>query len=182
MKMSKRYLVDQLRQMEIALLDILSNNLNLDETVIVCIGTDRSTGDCVGPLVGTILSERGFTNIVGTLKFPIHAKNLNERLEKEVNGKFKTVIAIDACLSKKNLGKIIVGNDGLKPGEGVGRDLPVVGDISILAVVNISDSEKNPLFNQAIIDNTRFYEVLKISSLIAEAISNVYKIKKVQIA
>lgn len=28
-----------------------------DNTAIVCIGTDKCIGDCLGPLVGTILEE-----------------------------------------------------------------------------------------------------------------------------
>ena len=47
-----------------------------------CIGTDRSTGDALGPLVGQRLLKLGFdrTPVIGTLEEPLHALNLEERL------------------------------------------------------------------------------------------------------
>ena len=50
--------------------------------VLLCIGTDRSTGDSLGPLIGYKLSRRklrGLT-IYGTLNSPVHAMNLEETL------------------------------------------------------------------------------------------------------
>lgn len=38
--------------------------------VLACIGTDRATGDCLGPLVGTNLKRLGYT-VVGTLDEPL---------------------------------------------------------------------------------------------------------------
>ena len=46
--------------------------------VIVCIGTDRATGDCLGPLVGQALLPSPQYSVFGTLKEPIHAKNFNQ--------------------------------------------------------------------------------------------------------
>src|SRR4051794_9429675 len=50
--------------------------------VFVCIGTDRSTGDSLGPLVGSFLEEKDISSfhVYGTLDEPIHAVNLNDRL------------------------------------------------------------------------------------------------------
>ncbi|RYD02450.1 hypothetical protein N752_24275 [Desulforamulus aquiferis] len=52
------------------------------ELVVVCIGTDRSTGDCLGPLVGSkMASSQGHNFVVyGTLDEPVHASNLNDKL------------------------------------------------------------------------------------------------------
>lgn len=49
--------------------------------ILVCIGTDRSTGDALGPLVGTKLEQVGITNfqVFGTLDEPVHALNLEEK-------------------------------------------------------------------------------------------------------
>ena len=56
-----------------------------DNTAIVCIGTDKCIGDCLGPLVGTILEENLFPlPIYGTISNPIHALNIDKRLE-EIN-------------------------------------------------------------------------------------------------
>ena len=51
--------------------------------VIACIGTDRSTGDSLGPLVGTLLKEKTSSSeffVYGTFLNSIHAMNLKERL------------------------------------------------------------------------------------------------------
>src|SRR5689334_11270299 len=52
--------------------------------VIVCIGTDRSTGDALGPLVGSKLSSRlnsEHTSVYGTLESPVHAVNLKDTIQ-----------------------------------------------------------------------------------------------------
>ena len=51
------------------------------QTIIVCIGTDKCIGDCLGPLVGTLLKENSFPiPIYGTLADPIHALNLEKSI------------------------------------------------------------------------------------------------------
>lgn len=108
------------------------------ENVIVCIGTDKATGDCLGPLTGSILESLNMKNIYGTLKRPVHALNL----EQTVSNIYKSyvdpfVIAIDASLGKyKNIGAINMWRGSLSPGSGVDKRLIAVGDISITGIVN----------------------------------------------
>jgi len=48
--------------------DLLSSSLKdiIDEdTIVVCIGTDRAIGDTLGPLVGTILKNNSY-------KYPVY--------------------------------------------------------------------------------------------------------------
>ena len=51
-----------------------------DTPVILCIGTDRIIGDCLGPMVGSMLSKesRNRLPIYGTLDHTVHALNLPE--------------------------------------------------------------------------------------------------------
>ena len=57
--------------------DIIDEN-----TVVVCIGTDRAIGDALGPLVGTMLKNSDFKYpVYGTLDNPIHALNIYESIE-----------------------------------------------------------------------------------------------------
>ena len=44
------------------------------EILFLCIGTDRSTGDSLGPLIGYKLKEKGMRNarVLGTLEEPVH--------------------------------------------------------------------------------------------------------------
>ena len=48
--------------------------------VFCCIGTDRSTGDALGPMTGSFLTQLvSFPfQVVGTLDNPLHALNLEE--------------------------------------------------------------------------------------------------------
>src|SRR5690625_5489145 len=57
---------------------------NNDKIAIICIGSDRSTGDALGPITGSLLSKRNQLsfNVFGTLEHPIHAMNLEKELKK----------------------------------------------------------------------------------------------------
>ncbi|ACD54097.1 UNVERIFIED_ORG: spore protease YyaC [Clostridium botulinum] len=137
--------------------------------VFLCIGTDRSTGDCLGPLIGYKLQFLSYDNIhiCGNLKNPIHSKNLVQRID-EINLKFNNpfIIAIDSCLGKiNNIGKIFIDKKPLYPGKALNKDLPAVGDISITGIVNISSN-----FDFLVLQNTRLYTVSMIADIISKAI------------
>lgn len=111
------------------------------EIVIMCIGTDRSTGDALGPLVGSLFTmiNPNILKVYGTLHKPIHAVNL-ESFIKYINKKHNNpfIIAIDASLGKKSsIGSLISGSGPIKPGAAVNKSLPPVGDIYLIAVVNV---------------------------------------------
>ncbi|MFP5108400.1 spore protease YyaC [Neobacillus sp. C211] len=137
--------------------------------VFVCIGTDRSTGDSLGPLVGTLLEEKGMRSfyVYGTLDEPIHAVNLSEKL-KEIHAKHDDpyIIGIDACLGRtKNVGVIQLGNGPVKPGAGVNKELPEVGDIHITGIVNVSG-----FMEFFVLQNTRLNLVMRMAKTIANGI------------
>jgi len=105
-----------------------------DGIVMLCIGTDRSTGDAFGPLLGSRLLRDGWPHVCGTLREPCDADRLPEVLRNLPAG--KTVIAFDACLgSPANVGKYSVARGPLLPAEAVGRKLPAAGHYSAAAVV-----------------------------------------------
>jgi putative sporulation protein YyaC len=150
---------------------LLSNfpSMNSRPIVFVCIGTDRSTGDSLGPLVGTLLEEKNINSfyVYGTLDEPIHAVNLQERLS-EINSKHLNpyLIGIDACLGRiKNVGMIQVGEGPVKPGAGVNKELPAVGDLHITGIVNVSG-----FMEFFVLQNTRLNLVMKMAKTIANAI------------
>jgi putative sporulation protein YyaC len=137
--------------------------------VFVCIGTDRSTGDSLGPLVGTLLEEKRMNSfhVYGTLEDPIHAVNLEEKLE-EIKAKHfnPIIIAIDACLGRlKSVGFIQLANGPVKPGAGVNKELPSVGDYHITGIVNVSG-----FMEYFVLQNTRLNLVLKMAKVIANGI------------
>lgn len=141
------------------------------ELVIVCIGTDRSTGDSLGPLVGYKLSplfkKNSKVHLLGTLDNPVHAKNLKENInfiKNTFNNPF--VIAIDACLGNiDRIGYVKVGKGPLKPGAGVNKNLPEIGNIHITGIVNISG-----FMEYIVLQNTRLSIVMKMADVISKSI------------
>ncbi|OPJ57174.1 spore protease YyaC [Alkalithermobacter paradoxus] len=141
------------------------------DIVIVCIGTDRCTGDSLGPLTGYKLENKlkTFRNtyLYGTLNHPVHAKNLKETLDLiRKTHKYPFIIAIDACLGNKNkIGNIKISDGPLKPGAGVHKDLPPVGNINILGIVNLCG-----FMELMVLQSTRLSLVMKMSDVIAKGI------------
>lgn len=150
------------------------------ELVFLCIGTDRSTGDSLGPLIGYKLTKSVVryenVHIFGTLDDPIHAKNLKEKVNL-IYSSFVSpfIIAIDACLGKmERIGHIRIGNGPLKPGAGVNKDLPPIGDLHITGIVNLGG-----YMEYILLQNTRLSLVMKMAETIAEGIKfSVWKLNQ----
>ncbi|MCL5781066.1 MAG: spore protease YyaC [Firmicutes bacterium] len=139
------------------------------EVVIVCIGTDRSTGDCLGPLVGTKMaaSSNHHFKVFGTLDEPVHASNMNERLA-EIQSKHPDalIVAVDACLGHlENVGCVNIGDGSLLPGAGVNKSLPAVGQLHITGVVNVGG-----FMEFMVLQNTRLNLVMRLANLIADGL------------
>lgn len=140
------------------------------EYLVVCIGTDRSTGDCLGPLVGTSLSKLRPNNLIvyGTLHDPIHAVNFEEQLKtikKRHSDPF--IIAVDACLGKStSVGNLIVGNGPLIPGAALNKSLSPVGNIYFTGVVNVSG-----FMEFSVLQNTRLSIVVDMANKIASTLN-----------
>jgi putative sporulation protein YyaC len=137
--------------------------------VIVCIGTDRSTGDALGPLIGTALLKyrSSHFHLYGTLEDPVHAMNLEDTLL-EINRKFDKpfVIGIDACLGQvSSVGCIQIGQGPVKPGAGVNKELPPVGDIHVTGIVNVGG-----FMEYFVLQNTRLHLVIRMSEVIASSL------------
>lgn len=141
------------------------------DLVIMCIGTDRSTGDSLGPLIGYKLEKltkrHGNVFVEGTLEKPVHAKNLKDTIDSVYKMKLNPfVIAIDACLGKVDrVGFVTIGHGPIRPGAGVNKELPSVGDIHITGIVNLGG-----FMEYIILQNTRLGLVMKMADTIAEGI------------
>lgn len=145
-----------------------------DLPFIVCIGTDRNSGDALGPFVGTYLKEKGYDNVIGTLEHPVHAQNLEENIRLIPEG--ATVLAIDACLGH-SVGKHIFQTGSIKAGSGVGKELPDVGDFSIKSVINTALGGTDSLLDYFTLSNTRLFLVTKMAKQIVEAIESAFPIE-----
>lgn len=144
-----------------------------DNLIFCCIGTDRSTGDALGPLTGSILTNSQFPyKIIGTLEKPLHAINLALTIEELQQMKtYPFVVAIDACLGReKSIGQIIVQHGPLLPGKAVNKDLPPIGNISIKGVVNVGG-----FMEMLVLQNTRLHVTYSMSNKIARALLLAYQ-------
>ena len=152
---------------------IQSHPVSWSELVFLCIGSDRLTGDCLGPYVGQQLSchAAGEMYVYGTLSQPVHALNL-ARVSDEIHRRHPRalVIAVDASLGqKKHLGYVTIGNGALYPGAAVHKELPPVGDIHITGIVNISG-----MLEQLTLQTTRLSTVIGIADKITQGILGAY--------
>ena len=142
---------------------------NFNELVILCIGSDRITGDSLGPLVGHSLSKTSLksTYIYGTLAQPVHALNLNKTIKMLKNKHpHSLIIAVDASLgTKSHIGFLTVSQRALEPGLGVHKSLPSVGDIAITGIVNVSGA-----FDHFLLQNTRLATVVQMADSIVSGI------------
>ena len=144
--------------------------------VFLCIGSDRVTGDSLGPLVGSFLEKRyPDTAIFGTLTLPVHALNLNEHL-RYIREKFPLhpVIAIDASLGARNRqGYLTVGRGSIRPGAGVHKNLEQAGDIFITGIVAAAGP-----FSQMALQTVRLSVVMDMAEIILEGIEKTALIRK----
>lgn len=150
---------------------LLKPIINDNKTIIfLCIGTDRSTGDSLGPIIGYKLKQCNFKKIYiyGSLENPIHSNNIISIIDKiklSFNNPF--IIAIDAALGTvQNIGKILIENRPLLPGSALNKDLPCIGDMSIKGIVNISGN-----MDFIVLQNTRLYTVMTLADSIANGIA-----------
>ncbi|MEH7074641.1 spore protease YyaC [Neobacillus drentensis] len=140
------------------------------EVVFLCVGSDRSTGDSLGPIVGTKLQENGIPfPVYGTLEKPVHALNL-KRVLKEIHQTHQDpfILGIDACLGDEpQIGFIFLKEGSLIPGIAVNKKLPSVGEYHMKAVVNYLDA----LYPAQSLNNTRLFTVMMLAEVMTKMIT-----------
>ncbi|MDD3223057.1 MAG: DUF1256 domain-containing protein [Lachnospiraceae bacterium] len=67
--------------------------------IFICIGSPSILGDCLGPVIGSVLSPSLPAKVYGTLDAPVHALNFS-RILREIKKQHQRpfIIAIDAAL------------------------------------------------------------------------------------
>lgn len=108
------------------------------DIVIVCFGTNAISGDALGPMVGTLLTQKYNVPafVYGTDESTVNGKNMAKWLSfiKAVH-KDAIFIAVDASLGKADkVGQIVLRTDGVCP-SGVTGKSERFGDIGILGIV-----------------------------------------------
>ncbi len=140
--------------------------------VILCIGSDLSVGDSLGPVTGTKLKQQlaGLNCYVyGTLAKPITAhevKYMNDFLR--LTHPASPIIAIDAAVGNAgDIGLIRVAGRGLRPGSGANKRLAKVGDVSVMGII-----AEQSVFNYSLFSATRLNVVYKMSEIIADGVTS----------
>jgi putative sporulation protein YyaC len=159
------------QKIKLALQNMLEDRFQpgVHQLVVLCIGTDRSTGDALGPLIGTKLARlqpKGAV-IYGTLDEPVHAVNLAETIQLiEERYPSPLIIAIDACLGRvESVGSIDIGTGPMRPGAGVNKELPGVGEIHINGIVNVGG-----FLEYFVLQNTRLSVVIRLAETITRGL------------
>ena len=140
--------------------------------VILCIGSDLSVGDSLGPVTGTKLKQQlaGLNCYVyGTLAKPITAhevKYMNDFLR--LTHPASPIIAIDAAVGNAgDIGLIRVAGRGLRPGSGANKRLAKVGDVSVMGII-----AEQSVFNYSLFSASRLNVVYKMSEIIADGVTS----------
>ena len=140
--------------------------------VILCIGSDLSVGDSLGPVTGTRLKQSlAALNcyVYGTLSKPITAhevKYMNEFLR--LTHPNSPIIAIDAAVGNAgDIGLIKIARRGLKPGSGANKKLQKVGDVSIMGII-----AEQSVFNYSLFSATRLNVIYKMAEIISEGVTS----------
>lgn len=143
------------------------------EVLVLCIGTDRSTGDALGPLVGSFLRDvKGVeARVLGTLDQPVHAGNLQSSLDQLREGPgHRVLVAIDASLGEsEQVGTICVGRGPIRPGAGVSKELPWVGHLHVTGTVNVGG-----YMEHLVLHNTRLSLVMRMAKTIAGGLAGAF--------
>ena len=139
----------------------------------LCIGSDRVTGDCLGPLIGYKLSHYlPPGSVIGTLEHPVHALNLAAVLEMLATDDCGFYVAVDASLGDAHhIGCITLSPGAMQPGLGVRKDLPLVGHVSVTGIVGtLSDS------GDALLQGTRLSLVMTLADSITQGLLRYYSL------
>lgn len=147
---------------------ITRHHIASQDIIILCIGTDRATGDCLGPLVGDYLQKvLPDLPVYGNLETPVHALNLESTIQ-HIYRKHPNpyIIAIDASLGlQEHIGYATLHHAPLKPGKGVNKKLPAIGNLSITGIVNVAGFP-----NSILLQSTRLHTVVTLANCISNAI------------
>lgn len=135
--------------------------------LVLCIGTDRSTGDCLGPLIGSkLLAHNPPFQVLGCLEHPVHAANLADTLDRIQEDPPQWTVAIDASLGNmEGVGFVNIGQGSLQPGAGVYKQLPQVGNVYITGIVNVGG-----FMEYFVLQNTRLSLVTKMADVICNGL------------
>lgn len=111
----------------------------MQKIAILCIGSDKISGDSLGPIVGDLLRYRYNIKcpVYGTTDNPVNGINLPEyRKMIDFCHRDSIIIAIDAAVGKMGeIGQIKIREGGIRAGGAINSPHKLLGNIGIMGVV-----------------------------------------------
>ena len=118
------------------------------QPIFMCIGTEKVFSDSLGPRVGTLLNKHMSlpTFVYGMSEQNITAENLLYCYSfiKSMHPCSKIVVIDAAVGSPEQIGNVQLSDGGITPGAATNKNLPSVGDVSIVGVV--ADKSMNDFY------------------------------------
>ena len=156
--------------------DKISNGLESffggQKPVIVCIGTDLSIGDSLGPIVGTMLHEYDLNAFIyGRLSETITAKDIRsvKSFVSKAHPTAKTLVVDAAIGGKDDVGSIKMSLAPIRPGLGANKDLPEIGTVTLIGIV-----AERSCANYSFLNLTRLSPVYEMAKSIADGIADYF--------
>lgn len=168
---------DAIDQFTDALIDAIYETNKLDKDIsILCFGTDKITGDALGPLVGQYLKARKLDcSVIGDLANPLTYNRLKQVVDTCLH-KDCLLIAVDAATvsNPDELYKITIKNGPIVPGAGIEKPYHFIGDISITASLCLAGN--SPIDTMVMLSNTRLWHVMTAASIISQGLTAVLEV------
>lgn len=107
--------------------------------IFLCLGTEKVFSDSLGPRVGSLLNEQmekpcfiyGLCNQNITAENLVYCHNFIRKMHPN-----SQIIVVDAAVgASEQIGKIQISDGGIVPGAATNKNLPTIGDISIVGIV-----------------------------------------------
>ena len=152
--------------------EAFKNYLRGKDLMFVGVGTTKAYLDSCGPKICSELKRNNLT-VFGTVEDQFHGTNIERKinvLNDIYKNKFK--IAIDSCVSEaKEINSIILDNEGLKPGAGMNKIFPRVGDFSLKIVMSDSADE---IIKYTTTSNCEVNELKEVFNRVDRAVQKTY--------
>lgn len=111
----------------------------INNPVFMCIGTEKVFSDSLGPRVGTLLNAQMNVPsfVYGVCSQNITAENLEycHNFIREMHPENQIVVIDAAVGSDEQIGNVQICRGGIVPGAATNKNLPQIGDLSIIGIV-----------------------------------------------
>lgn len=132
----------------------------------LCVGTDRSTGDSFGPLVGSLLCGWGVdARVVGTLPDPVHAQNVGQWAAAMRDLGVRPLVVVDADVGGEP-GCLALVSGGLEVADG---RFGAIGDLGLSG--SMVSGVGGHFFNVVALGSVRLWQVLSMAHVAARAVA-----------